>query len=403
MSRDIFLDISVRNVRRNFLRSVLASIGIVIGVVAISAMGMLGTNMELMVKQQLTASVNTVVITADTMRGGFGGPPGMGGGGSSDDGLSEIQVKEIRQAAAPYTVIPLRQKSDKIKIGSQEGRATIYGVDPDDVSSFLEMQGGTFLKGGDDAIVGATLADRFSIKVGNRIKIGNTSIGAPPPITVRVAGIIKERGLSVDINTDNAILVVDSFFKESFKDANLYDQVNVIVSNTDDLDEVIEKIDKKLNRNKDVVSIRDSRTRLQSLSSTLSTITNFIMAIGSISLVVAAVSIFNVMMMSVNERVQEVGILRSIGTEKREVRRMFLYEASILGLLGGCIGGLLSLFIGYSVVSAMIGNTTYFFMPQSIMYVPIGILIGFLICVGSGLYPAWRASNLDPIEALRSE
>ena len=95
----------------------------------------------------------------------------------------------------------------------------------------------------------------------------------------------------------------------------------------------------------------------------LGTITTFILAIGGISLVVAAVSIFNVMMMSVNERVQEIGILLSIGTEKGEVRRMFLYEALILGIIGAVVGGIMSLIIGYSVVSAMIGSTAYFFLP----------------------------------------
>jgi putative ABC transport system permease protein len=82
---------------------------------------------------------------------------------------------------------------------------------------------------------------------------------------------------------------------------------------------------------------------------------------------------------------------------------MFLYEAFILGIIGAIIGGIMSIVIGYSVVSAMIGNTAYFFLPESIMYVPAGMIIGVVVCVASGLYPAWRASNMDPIDALRSE
>ena len=109
------------------------------------------------------------------------------------------------------------------------------------------------------------------------------------------------------------------------------------------------------------------------------------------------------MMMSVSERVQEIGILLSIGTEKGEIRRMFLYEAFILGMIGAVIGGIMSIVIGYSVVSAMIGNTSYFFLPESIVYIPAGMLIGMIVCIVSGLYPAWRASNMDPIDALRNE
>jgi putative ABC transport system permease protein len=142
---------------------------------------------------------------------------------------------------------------------------------------------------------------------------------------------------------------------------------------------------------------------LSSISSTLGTMTTFILAIGAISLLVAATSIFNVMMMSVNERVQEIGILLSIGTETGEIRRMFLYEAFILGMIGAIVGGLGSLVIGYSVVSAMIGTTDYFFLPESIAYVPIGMVVGIIVCIISGLYPAWHASNMDPIDALRSE
>lgn len=82
---------------------------------------------------------------------------------------------------------------------------------------------------------------------------------------------------------------------------------------------------------------------------------------------------------------------------------MFLYEAFILGIVGSALGGVASLVIGYSVVSAMIGSTAYFFLPASLIYVPAGMIIGMAVCIVSGLYPAWSASNLDPIEALRSE
>ena len=109
------------------------------------------------------------------------------------------------------------------------------------------------------------------------------------------------------------------------------------------------------------------------------------------------------MMMSVSERIQEIGILLSIGTEKGEVRRMFMYESFVLGLLGAGIGGASSLIIGYTVVDAMIGTTAYFFQPASILYVPAAMIIGVVVCVISGVYPAWMASNMDPIDALRSE
>jgi len=142
---------------------------------------------------------------------------------------------------------------------------------------------------------------------------------------------------------------------------------------------------------------------LENITETLGTMTTFVMAIAGISLLVAAVSIFNVMMMSVTERIREIGILRSIGTQKGEVRKMFIYESAILGGLGAAIGAVASLTIGWVVVLAMVGSTEYFFAPASLVYVPFAMAIGFITCVLSGVYPAWNASNLDPIEALRAE
>jgi putative ABC transport system permease protein len=396
--KDIFFDLSVRSVKLNFLRSLLASIGIVIGVVAISSMGMLGTNMQLMVKDQLTAGINTIVITPDVVRA----EPGSSQ--PSTQGITESQLREIRDAAGANDVIPIDRTSTRFSIGSSDGRGSIYGLDPGDVKMMMNVSEGSTIRSEGDAIVGATIAGRFELKIGTRIKIGEPNISVTRPV-VRVVGILPTTGLSSSngINTDNAIIVSDTWYTSQYGGGNVYDQVNVNLKDVSTLSEVENAIDKKVNRNKDVIRISDASSRITSVSSTLSSLTTFILAIGSISLLVAATSIFNVMMMSVSERVQEIGILLSIGTEKGEVRRMFLYEAFILGIIGAVLGGVASLVIGYSVVSAMIGSTAYFFLPDSLIYVPAGMIIGMVVCIASGLYPAWSASNLDPIDALRSE
>jgi putative ABC transport system permease protein len=288
-------------------------------------------------------------------------------------------------------------------VGSTNGRGSRYGRDPNDITKFLTISEGDGLNGESDALIGSTLATNLGIKIGSRIKIGEDNKSVTRPV-VRVSGILAARGMTADgVMADNAIIVSDDWYTAHFGNENLYDQVNVIVKNVDAIPDVEAAIDDKVNRKTQVIRISDASSRLSNISSTLGTITTFILAIGGISLVVAAVSIFNVMMMSVNERIQEIGILLSIGTEKGEIRRMFLYEAFILGIIGAAFGGLCSLIIGYSVVGAMIGSTAYFFLPESIIYVPAGMLIGVIVCVISGLYPAWRASNMDPIDALRAE
>jgi len=402
--RDIFFDLSVRSVRLNFIRSILASIGIVIGVVAISSMGMLGTNMQLQVKDQLSVGANTLVITNDAVRIGF--PGSTPSASSSSSGITKTQLLKIKQAAGTgVTVIPLYRTSTEFTLGSVNGRSSVYGIAPNDITSFLTIANGTNLEGVNDALVGSTFATNFNLKLGNRIHIGKEN-GTESRPTVRIVGILKARGVTSDnVNTDNAIIVSRDWYTNQYGGEDQYNQVNVIVKNIDTLSAVKTAIDAKVNTHPDtpVIRIQDASSRLSSITSTLSTMTTFILAIGGISLLVAATSIFNVMMMSVNERIQEIGILLSIGTERGEVRRMFLYEALILGILGGGVGGLCSLVIGYSVVSAMIGTTAYFFLPESIMYIPGGMIIGMIVCVVSGLYPAWRASNMDPIDALRSE
>jgi len=402
--RDIFFSLSVRSVRLNFLRSILASIGIVIGVVAISSMGMLGTNMQLEIKDQLSAGANTIVVTPDAVRMG---PPGSSTTSSTASSvISKTQLAKIKQAAgsnASY-VIPIYSTNTEFTLSSIPGRGMIYGIDPGDISRFLTIDNGTNIVGANDALVGSTIATNFDLKLGSKIKVGSSTSGSRTE--VKVVGILKERGQAADsVSTDNAIIVSDDWYVKEYGGKDKYPQVNVIVKNVDNITGTEQLIDAKLNTNEKTPAVRisDASSMLSSITSTLSTMTTFILAIGGISLLVAATSIFNVMMMSVTERVQEIGILLSIGTESGEVRRMFLYEAFILGVIGAAVGGIGSLVIGYSVVSYMIGTTKYFFMPDSIVYIPAGMLIGMIVCVISGLYPAWRASNMDPIDALRSE
>lgn len=413
MKKDIIFQLSVRSIRLNFLRSVLAAIGIVIGVVAIASMGMMGANMTMSVTQQLSSMANVLVVKADTGGGGgfFGGPPGESSSGtrrspstvSTKDYITKSEFDDILRTAGKYgTVYPLYQTSDKIKVGDNQGRATIYGMCTDDMTAVLTVEDGELPKSAGAVVIGPTLAQRQGLTVGSRVTIGDETKNESVQ-KFRVTGILKQKGLSLDLNSDNGIIMAEKSYVALVGGSEQYDQVNVIVSDIENINATKSAITDQLNRKTNVVTIQDSSRLLESITSTVSTLTTFVMAIAGISLLVAATSIFNVMMMSVTERIREIGILRSIGTQKSEIRRMFLYEAIILGLVGAGIGAVMSIILGWLVVLAMVGTTDYFFTYQSLIYVPVSMAIGISICVFSGVYPAWRASNLDPIEALRAD
>jgi putative ABC transport system permease protein len=400
MAGDIFVSLAARSVRLHLLRSLLAALGIVIGVVAITTLGIMGANLTLSITAQLSSSGNVITISPYT-----GGGRGFGGGGGDSGAnlnITQSQLQDITRVAGANLVIPIYSSSDRITVGPKQGRANILGLKPDTVQDILVVTEGTFLKGGDGALVGPTLASDFSLNVGSRIKLGSDSNSTK---TVRVIGILQSAGFGGGLSTDRAIVVTDKWYTANYGGTGEYQSVNIIASDIKQIGTIENNTAKALNRNPKLPAVRisDSGQFLNTISTTIGSLTSFVTMLGAISLVVAAVSIFNVMIMSVSERVKEIGILRSIGTRKSEIRKMFLYEAIIIGLIGAVIGALLSIVSSYLTVIAIVGNTTYFFTPTSMIYIPQGMVIGIATCVLSGVYPAWRAADLDPIEALRAE
>jgi len=400
----IFWEISKRNIRTHMLRSSLAMLGIIIGVIAIASMGILGNSMTQSISSSLSSVGDSVIVTPYSGSGG-GGPGGGGGGGSSSDMyLTDQNYQKIKRAVAPNVAIPVMSKSAhmKVGVGSDDIVATMYGLPQDDITDLLpDLEAGDYPSGNSACLVGSSFAEDHNIKVGSRITIGKDGEYG----TLRVSGIIAERGMSFDISTDDALVVTKDWFETAFGTTD--DELNEVVVKVSDGDtaDVKTTIERQLNRNtKDkTVSVTDSKASLSSIYETFSTVTTFVTAIGGISMLVAGVSIFNIMMMSVNERIKEIGIMRSIGTQKKEVMSMFIYEAAIIGVIGSLIGGLLSFGGGYLVSAMILGTTEYIFTLASLYYVVEGVSFGILICIVCAVYPAWQAANLNPIDALRHE
>ena len=393
----IFWEIAKRNTKIHMLRSFLAMLGIVIGVVAIATMGILGNSMVLAVTDSLRSVGDSVIVTPHV-----GGGNVFGGGGVSAANLkiSEQNFQQIKRVSAPNIAIPVLQTSDRMKlgVGGDDIVAAVYGINPEDVPDLLKLKEGGYSRANSGCLVGAKFADDNNVKVGSRISIGPDGDKG----TLRVTGIIEERGMAFDVSTDSAIVVTKDWFDNAY-DRNDYDKVVVKVNNLDDLPVVKAAIEKQMNKRDKIVDVMDTRKTMETIFQTFGQITTFVSAIGGISMIVAGVSILNIMMMSVTERIKEIGIMRSIGAQKKEVMSMFIYEALILGVVGSLIGGLLSLIGGYAISSLLLQTTKYLLVPSSLVSIVYGVSFGIIVSLVCGLYPAWRAANLSPIDALRHE
>ena len=386
----IFWEIAKRNLRVHLLRSSLAMLGIIIGVVAIASMGLLGNSMVLAVTDSLHTVGDTVIVSPHS--GGNSGPAAFT--------IPEQSFQQIKRASAPNPAIPVVQTTERMKlgVGTDEIIAMVYGMDPDDVQSLLKLDGGGYNRGDSGCLVGLKFAEDNGVRVGSRISLGKEGEKG----TLRVTGIIEERGMAFDLSTDNAIVVSQNWFNNAYN-RNDYDKVLIKVKNLDDIASVTTAIEKQMNRRETTVDVMDTKSTLQTIFEVFGQITMFVSAIGGISMIVAGVSILNIMMMSVTERIKEIGIMRSIGAQRKEVMAMFLFEAVILGIIGSMIGGMVSLGGGYAISSMMMHTTKYLFVPSSLIQIVYGIVFGMAVCLICGIYPAWRAANLNPIDALRHE
>ena len=379
-----FFDLARRNVSRHWLRSVLAVTGIAIGVVAIATLGIMGNSINLMFNDMVSDVGDTITVSPATRSG--------------TTELTKRQVDDITRAVGANRAIPFATTFDSVTVGETKSGAMIYAIPAKDIPFLLGIEAGAYPKDtGSGCVIGKTLAENnkdTGLKLGARATIGNE--------TLRVVGVLEERGMGFDINPDHAIVVPYSWYSNHYgKDT--YDQVIVKVRDVTDLDAVKEAIEQKMNRRENVVTVMDTRGILKEVFAAVDSITVFLMGIGAVSLIVAGVSILNVMLMSVTERIKEIGVLRSIGTRRSEVMRMFIYEALILGLVGAAIGGVLSFGTGYMMTAVFSGNPDYFFNPTSLLYIVFGMAFGIGMSAVSGIYPAWKAAHLNPIQALRHE
>jgi putative ABC transport system permease protein len=401
MERNFLFHIALRNLRRHWVRSLLAMVGIIIGVIAIASLGILGNSITILLGG-LVSDVSDTILVTPHLAVSSGDP--FDPRNSLPSTLSERDIEEIRRVAGQQRVIPMIRTSERVTVGDRTGFALLYAIESADIPFLLSLDSGLYPKGSSPGVVmGTLLADDFDLNAGKRIDLGNTS--------VRVVGIAAERGMAIDINPDYAVIVTQEWYAGEYGEEN-FNQVVIKVRDISEIDGVKEAIDQQLNRKETRVDIRDSKEILEIYVQSLDAINILLVGIGAVSLFVASVSILNVMIISVTERTREIGVVRSIGTRRRAVMLMFLYEALVLGIGGSLIGGVISAGVGYaiSVAVAEFGFAGFtaaaelsVLDPGTIGYIVFGMLFGVGASVLAGIYPAWKAASLNPIDALHYE
>ncbi|KUJ94412.1 MULTISPECIES: ABC transporter permease [Archaeoglobus] len=375
----MYIELAVRNLERARARSILAVVGIIIGVVAVASIGIFGNAMKQTVLERFEDQADTIVITPRYTEG--------------YSGIEEDDFELIKRVERIEYAIAVKDERGEVEYEDRKAFLTVYGVDGDDLELLYDAYEGSIkLKG--TAVVGYRLAEDFGLEVGDKISVEGK--------TFKVAAILEQQGMGGGINPDMAVFISMEDFDRLY-DQEGYTSVIVEAESLEYIEAIEEEIDSTLNKKDEKVDIRDFESLIESVEESLNSMTQFLMAIAAVSLLVAGVSILNIMLMSTIERTKEIGVMRAIGAFRENIMMVFLLEALILGLTGSVVGAVMSVAGGYAIISMMGFSTAYVLHPSSALYIAEGFAVGVHTAVASGLYPAWKASKLEPIEALRYE
>jgi putative ABC transport system permease protein len=391
--------------RANKMRSILTTLGIIIGVAAVIAVVSIVQGLQFMITSQLQGVGTTFVIIQPKQQ--FGNvvtarPVRL----TWEDGLAiERQVRNVDM------ITPQVFGQEELKYRDRQHRTYILGVNEDwpEVNNFAVDRGRFFSRLDLDrrnkvVVIGRTVIDELRLgdePIGKEIYVGS--------VPVTVIGIMEDKGRSLGFDyNDMTFIPFDTALSVFGRDAGDKVELRLQAATSEAVDQVRDDV-KRLLRDRhripegepDDFQILLQDEILKIYSSILGGVTAVVGAIVSVALVVGGIGIMNIMLVSVTERTREIGIRKSVGARRRDILVQFLIEAIALSMVGGLIGVALGYGVGALAVSLIPGDLP----PAHVPLWAVVLAFGFctLVGVAFGIYPASKAARLDPIEALRYE
>lgn len=405
--RTIF-SIAVRAVKANKMRSVLTSLGIIIGVAAVIVMLAIGNGAQISIQNEMKIMganlmiIRSGVATSSGARGGHGSQPTMK---AADGDAIQEKISQIKLAA------PVLEETTQIVYGNANWSTGVTGTDN---RNFLikdwELAYGRFFSEADVknaakvTILGQTVVNELFGDVDPLGKVVRIK-GMP----FQVIGVLEKRGESgMGQDQDDSVFIPITTAQKKVMGTSFPDQVRFIMVQAvdaestytaqDDIRRLLRQRHNLGSNKEDDFVIRNLTQMMEMMENSTRIMTILLGSIASISLLVGGIGIMNIMLVSVTERTREIGIRMAIGAKAWDIRCQFLTESLVLSLLGGVVGVILGL-AGSELVSSFSSLTA----QVSLAYILLPFSFAGVVGLFFGFYPAYKASQLNPINALRYE
>jgi putative ABC transport system permease protein len=394
--------IAARALRRNKMRSLLTMLGIIIGVGSVIAAVSITTGATKQVEDRVASLGQNVVtvfsgnFTSGGMRGGWGSAPTL----TVEDALA---IKN--EVANVVAVSPEVRDRSQILANGLNWNTQIQGESPDypQIRDWNIASGAMFTDSdvhsiAKVAVIGKTVVDQLFV---NEDPVGETLIIRNIPF--KVVGVLEAKGFNLfGQDQDDVVIIPYTSHMRRITKRNFVNSILVQAANKNSIEQVQNDITSLLrDRHKSAEQDFTVRTQLELMemaTSTAKIMSVLLGAIASVSLLVGGIGIMNIMLVSVTERTREIGIRMAVGARSRDILIQFLIEAITLSAFGGVVGIVLGM-LAATITSHLTGWPTL----TPFAWIAIACVSSAGIGIVSGFYPAWKASKLDPIEALRYE